>query len=140
MFARVPAQGADSRLFAKARTSTPADLKELETYSVETEGNIKIRDKIIAIISKALPALKLVDDDADVRLYYTGGSREVAGATQAYGNTIINSSDLAYGSGIVCVDPIGPDKTKLRLVVQFSNQRDNEGEASPPHQIRQRVR
>lgn len=113
---------------------TPAELKGLTTYGLDTQGNVSLRNKMIEMIAKELPQLKVIDDfnQADIYIMYElSRDTAVTGATQVYNSTIIDTFEYESGLGIVAIDPIGDDPKKLRMIIQFNNVQDNRMEKAP---------
>lgn len=94
----------------------PDELKGLTTYSVDTAGDVDIRNRIIEVVGKELPMLTLKEesDEAQIRLTYMG-----------------KGSSYKMGAGFVTVDAKGADKTRPRVIVSFQNEQDNKGETKP---------
>jgi hypothetical protein len=113
------------------------DLKGLTTYYVDTRGDLKAHDKIVAEIAKELPDLKLEDDldGADIKLVYEGGSDQ---ELRSYNTSTTNhpavqsrTENLPTGAGMVAVAPHGSDKSKPRIVLSFHSRQDGRLEKMP---------
>lgn len=112
----------------------PDELKGLTTYSVDTSGNIKARNGIVKEIGKALPQLTLVDSGAQIRLNFAGELQDaVTGTTRTYerNTIIIKNSRLPIGFGVVSLEAHGEDKSKLRVILNFTSRQDAKLEKMP---------
>lgn len=108
----------------------PKDLKGLKSVYISPEVDAKDRERMVKIIQKELPDVKIVDDadDSEIVLIFGGESETViTGATwNAYGGSIVRVP-LEAGTGKVFVN----GKEKPRLVLTVSNSQQSRAEKRP---------
>lgn len=101
----------------------PVELKGLTKIFVDTGANLDDRERIIKELEKAKLGIELLDssDDAEIILLFRGRTDEkVTGAVNTQHATVIQTDELASGSGIVFIK--GANKPRIILSVSNSQQ------------------
>lgn len=107
----------------------PTDLKGLRRIYVDTEADLKSRNKIIDKLTKANLDLVFVDDadEAQIVITYRSGSDYRTVGIPTRNGTMIGTPEYPYGYGAVLVAT--PDKPKL--VFTFKDQQNTAFEKAP---------
>ena len=103
------------------------------TYFVDADADIKARDKIVAIIRKEIPSLRIVDDmfAAEIRLLFRSGVQDVTNGYLIDGVGRMQNERLPVGSGMVWINARGADKARPRVLMNFSSRQDGKLEKMP---------
>jgi hypothetical protein len=116
----------------------PEELKNLKKVYVDTQADLKNRERIVQEIEKANVGLEIVEslDDAEIIIQFGGENVLITtGATTQpiYGtnstSTTVNRRKVATGSGYVFIK--GKTRDVPRVVMNFESTQDKVGEKKP---------
>lgn len=112
-------------VFAQLEYGKPEELKGLKKVFVETNGDMKNRDRIIKELDKAKLGLVILDspDEAEILLVFSAGSETALSTTTSpvYGTksnrTVVHQSKMQSGQGFVAL----PRNGRARVLISFED-------------------
>lgn len=114
-----------------------SELKNLKKVFIDTQTDLKNRERIVEEINKANIGLEIVErDDAEIVISFGGGKAHIiTGATTSpvYGTdsteTTLDGRKVSIGKGFVFIK--GKSKDVPRIIMDFESAQDKLGEKKP---------